>query len=348
MRYSLADILYPRARALTAMAALTLLSACASTSLPQSSFMATTGAQAPAPMGYLEFCARRPEQCGLAQVADAHGAAVDTELRAQDLRRRYYWSIALSGVSTPPPRLTPASGGGADSVSLDRSMWRGPAPTPGAEAAPHLNPATWAGGSSPLLQPAVLVTPAPVSDAPVADKPPQAAAPDLFRPEPPPAPSAPSNDPANLHDADTDAARPVRPVALTPELMTMFNGVNRHVNESIRYASARALYGNEDYWTLPLEAGGLRAGDCKDYVLEKRKALVEQGVPDVDLSIAVVVLRTGVAHAVLLVATDHGELVMDSLSSWILPWRQLDYRWVSRQAPGQQLVWVKLDQNGRG
>jgi len=83
-------------------------------------------------------------------------------------------------------------------------------------------------------------------------------------------------------------------------------------------------------------------------VLEKRKALVEQGVPGGNLSIAVVMLRTGVAHAVLLVATDHGELVLDSLSSWILPWNQLDYRWISRQAPGQQLVWVKVEQAGRG
>jgi predicted transglutaminase-like cysteine proteinase len=353
MRYSLVDILYSRARALTALAALSLLSACASTGLPQSSFMATTGVQTAAPMGYLEFCARRPEQCGLNQVADAHGTPVDTELRAQDLRRRYYWSLALAGVSTPPPRLTPASGGGAASVSLDRfpdhspdrSMWRGAALAPSlvADGAPRLDPTTWGGGASPLLQSAVLVTPAPAASPPS-----QVSAPDLFKPQPPPAPSAPSNDPYNLHDADDDAGRPVQPVALTPEMMTMFNGVNRHVNESIRYASARALYGNEDYWTLPLDAGGLRAGDCKDYVLEKRKSLVEQGVPSADLSIAVVVLRTGVAHAVLLVATDHGELVMDSLSSWILPWHELDYRWVSRQAPGQQLVWVKLDQNGRG
>jgi predicted transglutaminase-like cysteine proteinase len=347
MRYSLGDILCPHVRSLAALAALSLLSACASTSLPQSSFMATTGAQAPAPMGYLEFCARRPEQCGLTKVADARGVAVDTELRAQDLRRRYYWSIALSGVSAPPPRLTPASGGAADSVSLDRApdhlMWRGSTPAPNVEFAPRLDPATWSGDASPLLQSAVLVTPAPQSGQPS-----QAAAPDLFKAAPPPAPSAPSNDPFNLHDADDDAGKPVQPVALTPELMTTFNGINRHVNESIRYASARALYGNEDYWTLPLEAGGLRAGDCKDYVLEKRKSLVEQGVPSADLSIAVVMLRTGVAHAVLLVATDHGELVMDSLSSWILPWRTLDYRWISRQAPGQQLVWVKLDQNGRG
>jgi predicted transglutaminase-like cysteine proteinase len=323
-----------------ALAALSLLSACASAP-PQSSIMGL-GAQAPAPMGFLEFCARRPEQCGLPQVIDASGAPIDTEHRAQDLRRRYYWSIALAGAATPPPRLTPASGVATVSVSgAEQSMWRGAPPAAFDTPAPRLDPATW-GGGAPALQPALLVTPLPdfTGGAPSPKDP--------FTTTPAPAPADQVYDPFNLHDADADAPRAIEPVIISPQVMAMLNGVNRHVNESIRYASARALYGNEDYWTLPLEAGGLRAGDCKDYVLEKRKALVEQGVPSGNLSIAVVMLRTGVAHAVLLVATDHGELVLDSLSSWILPWNQLDYRWISRQAPGQHLGWVKVEQVGRG
>ena len=335
MRHSQIDILSRRVTALAALATLSLLSACASTSLQQSSVMAL-GPQAPAPMGYLEFCARRPEQCGLSQVANASGAPLDAELRAQDLRRRYYWAIALAGSAAPPPRLTPASGmATANVASVDHAMWRGAPPSVADNGAPRLNPATWGGSTQPLLQPAVLTSPAP-SD------------PFQAKAAPAPAPADRVYDPLNLSDADADAPQTVQPIAITPQVMTMLDGVNRHVNDSIRYASARALYGNADYWTLPLEAGGLRAGDCKDYVLEKRKALVEQGVPGADLSIAVVMLRSGIAHAVLLVATDHGELVMDSLSSWIEPWNQLDYRWISRQAPGQQLVWVKVEGGGRG
>jgi len=327
------NILFHRAATFGALSLLSLLSACASAP-PQSSVM-SLGAQAPAPMGYLEFCARRPEQCGLSQVVATSGAQVDTETRAQDLRRRYYWSIALAGATTPPPRLTPASGVFTASIStMDHAMWPGSPPTPLEAATPRLNPATWGGGNASLLQPAVLLTPggAPPRNA--------------FQPTPPPTDH--TTDPFNLQDADVDAPHAVQPLEVTPVAMAMLNGVNRHVNESIRYAPARALYGDADYWTLPLEAGGLRAGDCKDYVLEKRKALVEQGVPSGDLSIAVVMLRNGVAHAVLLVATDHGELVLDSLSSWITPWNQLDYHWISRQAPGQQLVWVKVEQPRRG
>jgi len=290
------------------------------------------GVRAPAPMGFLEFCARRPEQCGLPQVIDASGAPIDPEHRAQDLRRRYYWSIALAGPTPPaPPAPSPASGATASNASSpDASPWRG---------APRLDPVTWSGGA-PLLQPAVLVTPLPaITDLTTAPGDPFAMK---------AAPVDRADDPFSRREADADATRAIQPVAITPQAMTLLNRVNRGVNDSIRYASARALYGNEDFWTLPLEAGGLRAGDCKDYVLEKRKALVEQGVPGGDLSIAVVMLRTGVAHAVLLIATDHGELVLDSLSSWIVPWNQLDYRWISRQAPGQQLVWVKVEQPPRG
>jgi predicted transglutaminase-like cysteine proteinase len=83
-------------------------------------------------------------------------------------------------------------------------------------------------------------------------------------------------------------------------------------------------------------------GDCKDYVLEKRRALVADGVPAADLSIAIVMTPWGETHAVLLVRTDRGELVLDSLSQWIQPWRKVHYKWIKRQAPGQQLTWVSL------
>jgi len=332
MRRSRTLIIARRAAALSALALLSLLSACATTVQPSRPM--SLGPRAPAPMGYLEFCARRPEQCGLSQVANVGGSPADIERRAQDLRRRYYWAVALADTATPSPRVTPASGVvNASIASQTLSMWRG-APPSVIDAAPRLDPAQWGGQSSPLLQPAVLVEPIPATPK------------DLFQTPPPPA--DPAADPNDLDNADAEQARPVQPIVMSPEVMSQLNSVNRGVNGAIRYAPARALYGNDDYWTLPLEAGGRGAGDCKDYVLEKRKALVERGLPSADLSIAVVTLRTGVAHAVLLVTTDQGELVLDSLSSWVMPWNRLDYHWVSRQAPGRQLVWVKVEPGARG
>jgi predicted transglutaminase-like cysteine proteinase len=50
----------------------------------------------------------------------------------------------------------------------------------------------------------------------------------------------------------------------------------------------------------------------------------------------------GETHAVLLVTTDRGELVLDNLSSWVKPWQDVRYQWIERQAPGQPLTWVKV------
>ena len=86
----------------------------------------------------------------------------------------------------------------------------------------------------------------------------------------------------------------------------------------------------------------------KDYVLEKRRALIAEGVPAANLSIAIVKTPRGETHAVLLVATDRGELVLDSLSDWIQPWWKVRYTWISRQAPGQQLSWVAINQGRVG
>ena len=353
MRQPPAYTLTRRLGLIGAMGLLSLMSACANTSMRPAATMAL-GVQAPAPMGYLEFCARRPEQCGLGQVADANGAPIQAELRAQDLRRRYYWAIALAGAAGPQPRLTPASG---ETSPVRPTSFSGAIAAPSVlTATPPILPARpsgaaagvgafldrslWAGDTGSLRRPALLMAPPP-QIVPTAPESAPATTPGAAQ-------SAPPADPFTAPDPDADTRRAVQPIAATPAAMTMLNGVNRGVNQAIRYVPARTLYGADDYWTLPLEAGGLRAGDCKDYVLEKRKALVEQGVPMADLSIAVVLLRNGAAHAVLLVATDRGELVMDSLSPWITPWSDLDYRWISRQAPGQQLVWVKVGPAGQG
>jgi predicted transglutaminase-like cysteine proteinase len=144
-----------------------------------------------------------------------------------------------------------------------------------------------------------------------------------------------------LLTADTPAASDA-PLIATPALMAQLDRVNLQVNRAIRYVSDRILYGDEDYWHLAIGPDGKGAGDCKDYVLEKHKALIAAGVPASDLSIAIVSTTWGETHAILLVRTDRGELVMDSLSQWIQPWTKVHYKWIKRQAPGQQLTWVSL------
>ncbi|MCG2662854.1 transglutaminase-like cysteine peptidase, partial [Brevundimonas sp.] len=132
-------------------------------------------------------------------------------------------------------------------------------------------------------------------------------------------------------------------VDLDRQTWARVNTINRSVNRQIRSASDVAVYGTEDYWQAPAQAGA--RGDCEDYVLAKRAALIEAGVPAAALSIAIVKTRWGESHAVLLLASTSGEYVLDNLTPWISRWDQVDYEWRERQAPGKVFEWVQVEAN---
>lgn len=114
--------------------------------------------------------------------------------------------------------------------------------------------------------------------------------------------------------------------------------LNRDINRSIRTATDRRLYGVGDHWTIP--SGPNPRGDCEDYVLAKRRALIEHGYPQEAFSIALVETLWGESHAVLLMATSEGELVLDNLTPRILLTTEVAYQWRKRQIPGRALAWV--------
>jgi predicted transglutaminase-like cysteine proteinase len=103
------------------------------------------------------------------------------------------------------------------------------------------------------------------------------------RPEPrAPMTASPAPVPPNLGAPRLDAQ------VATMDLLTQ---VNRSLNRRIGRNSDVALYGREDVWTIP--TGDRAQGDCEDYVLAKRQALIEAGVSADALSIAVVRTRRG-------------------------------------------------------
>ncbi len=140
-----------------------------------------------------------------------------------------------------------------------------------------------------------------------------------------------------------------RAIELDPYNWAALNRINRTINASIRPMTDEAAFGVSDYWTLPLTDAPRPVGNCKHYVLEKRKALVDAGVPSDALSIAIVRTEAGEIHAVLIIATDRGDLVLDSLSQQIKGWREPAYVWLSRQVPGRTLDWatIAVEWNGR-
>lgn len=129
------------------------------------------------------------------------------------------------------------------------------------------------------------------------------------------------------------------PVALTPEAWRELNRVNDFVNNTVRPVSDPDLVQKAEWWSYPINA----AGDCEDYVLEKRRLLIERGWPAHALLISVVRQRNGEGHAVLTVATDKGDLVLDNMTSGIVPWNKAPYTWLMRQSRSHPMVWVKLD-----
>jgi predicted transglutaminase-like cysteine proteinase len=127
-------------------------------------------------------------------------------------------------------------------------------------------------------------------------------------------------------------------VALDKKVWTTLEDVNEHFNRSIKFEDDKEHYGRAEFWTIPTDG----YGDCEDYALAKRKALIDAGLPEKALRVAVVRTWKGEGHAVLTVSTDHGDYVLDNREWSILPWAEAKYIWLSRQDAENPMAWVAL------
>ena len=114
--------------------------------------------------------------------------------------------------------------------------------------------------------------------------------------------------------------------------------VNAHYNTTIVPATDMDLYQVEEFWTYPVSG----FGDCEDYVLAKRRALIERGWPASTLLISVVREPNGDGHAVLVVRTDRGDLVLDNQDALIRVWHETPYTYVKRQDQAHSGRWVDM------
>ena len=110
-------------------------------------------------------------------------------------------------------------------------------------------------------------------------------------------------------------------VSATKDVLAVLKSVNLKINRSIK---PRYDVASTDVWNP-----NAKSGDCEDYALAKRKALIKAGVPAGSLRLAHVKTRSGEGHAVLIVKTSKGDLVLDNLTDTIKPLIQSGLRVVS-------------------
>ena len=144
-----------------------------------------------------------------------------------------------------------------------------------------------------------------------------------------------------LRERDQCAAPKDQPatVHMDGRLWAKLRGVNDLINATTTPEGDREHFGRGEYWSIVRDG----FGDCEDYALTKRKNLIEQGVPSRLLRLAIVRTPHGERHAVLTVATDKGDYVLDNLRPAILPWADAGYVWLSRQGARGGWEWVALD-----
>ena len=124
---------------------------------------------------------------------------------------------------------------------------------------------------------------------------------------------------------------------LTEESWGELQDINLAVNHSVKPVTDLQYYHRDEVWTLPQGYG-----DCEDYVLLKRKLLVDRGWSTSDLLVTVVFDEVGDGHAVLLARTNRGDFVLDNKTDHVRRWYETAYHFVKRQSVNDPNRWVSV------
>lgn len=68
-------------------------------------------------------------------------------------------------------------------------------------------------------------------------------------------------------------SRNVKPLTMSNDFQERLEKLTMSVNQAVKPKSDLELYGQKEYWTYPVDEG-----DCEDYALAKRRALMEEGI----------------------------------------------------------------------
>ena len=150
--------------------------------------------------------------------------------------------------------------------------------------------------------------------------------------------SAPAGAIGLCNQYDWACSRSVTPVEFPADALQTLRRVNQFANRAITPVSDMAQYAVAERWALPTKRGG----DCEDYALYKKYALIKQGFPPQRLLLASVLDRKMQPHAVLIVRIGPEDLVLDNLTSRIVTWDRTGYTFLRMQDPDKPERWLAL------
>ncbi len=138
-------------------------------------------------------------------------------------------------------------------------------------------------------------------------------------------------------DLRASTAMPGAPATMTEPRWQQVFDLNERLNDAIRPRDDIDIYGVSDYWTE-----GRSIGDCEDYIIAKKQALMRAGWLADQLLYAVVEGFRLPYHAVLVLRTTDGDYVLDNLTDRIEPWEETGYDFVIRQSAVAPANWTRV------
>ena len=136
--------------------------------------------------------------------------------------------------------------------------------------------------------------------------------------------------------------KPVLEIAATSATIELVQNVNKLVNETIKPMTDYDHWHEIDRWDYAEDG----FGDCEDYVLVKRQALMAAGLPSSALLVTIVRDEQLDGHAVLTVRTDRGDLVLDNVAPDVKLWFRTPYRFMKIQSAYDPNIWLSIGTTG--
>jgi predicted transglutaminase-like cysteine proteinase len=112
--------------------------------------------------------------------------------------------------------------------------------------------------------------------------------------------------------------------------------INTRVNASIEPLSDEINHWIEEKWDYAENW----YGDCEDYVLLKKKKLIEQWFPESSLLITIVRDKNWEWHAVLTIRTNKWDFILDNQTLKIHKWNETWYTYIKIQSQSAPNIWI--------